>query len=197
MFVDVQLFCCLQRGPSSQPGFWSQLPWWPHPMHILKTVHDVQCSQPVPCTGDDEDWVACTGMDSEELKKSPCANLPLIWPFMADRVSKIENPMLLLLLCCCFYCDGIKRCGWKCDHVRKDLSVLNICIYTFTVLLPKPPCDNYIIFGDVSQLVEHQTGRSLRQVQFPSAARDFSPRVNFQCRLSYGVCTPPVYSCMH
>ena len=27
------------------------------------------------------------------------------------------------------------------------------------------------------------------QVQFPSVARDFSLRVNFQCRLSYAVCT--------
>ena len=28
-------------------------------------------------------------------------------------------------------------------------------------------------------------------VRFPGAARDFSPRVNFQCRLSYSVRTPP------
>ena len=31
----------------------------------------------------------------------------------------------------------------------------------------------------------------LMQVQFPGAARDFSPKVSFQCRLSYGVHTPP------
>ena len=43
---------------------------------------------------------------------------------------------------------------------------------------------------DVAQLVEYQTATPLRQVQLPSTARDFSPRVNFQCRLSYGVCTP-------
>ena len=30
----------------------------------------------------------------------------------------------------------------------------------------------------------------LLQVQFPGAARDLSPSVNFQCRLSYGVNTP-------
>ena len=30
----------------------------------------------------------------------------------------------------------------------------------------------------------------LTQVRFPGAARDFSPRVNFQSRLSYGVRTP-------
>ena len=44
--------------------------------------------------------------------------------------------------------------------------------------------------GDVAQLVERRTGTPLAQVQFPGAARDFSPRVNFQCRLSYGVRTP-------
>ena len=50
---------------------------------------------------------------------------------------------------------------------------------------------NIIYFGggDVAQLVERRTGTLLRQVRFPGAARDFSPRVNFQCRLSYGVRT--------
>ena len=38
--------------------------------------------------------------------------------------------------------------------------------------------------------LEHQTGTLLTQVRFLGAARDFSPRVNFQCRLSYGVRTP-------
>ena len=45
--------------------------------------------------------------------------------------------------------------------------------------------------GDVALLVECQTGTPLMQVQFPIAARHFSPRVKFQCRLSYSVCTPP------
>ena len=44
---------------------------------------------------------------------------------------------------------------------------------------------------DVAQLVERRTGTPLRQVRFPGAARDFSPRDNFQCRLSYGVRTFP------
>ena len=40
------------------------------------------------------------------------------------------------------------------------------------------------------------------QFRFPGAARDFSPRVNFQCRLSYGVRTLPcaiacIYICAH
>ena len=41
--------------------------------------------------------------------------------------------------------------------------------------------------GGVAQLVEPRTGTLPTQVRFPSAARDFSPRVNFQCRLFYGV----------
>ena len=49
--------------------------------------------------------------------------------------------------------------------------------------------------------VAYRTGTSPSQVRFPGAARDFSPRVNFQCRLSYGVRTPPcaiacIYICV-
>ena len=40
-------------------------------------------------------------------------------------------------------------------------------------------------------VVQHQTSMPLTQVWFPSAVRDFSLRVNFQCRLSYSVLTPP------
>ena len=55
---------------------------------------------------------------------------------------------------------------------------------------------------NVAQLVQHQTGMPLTQVRFPCALRDCSPRVNFQCRLSYGVRTPPcaiacIYICEH
>ena len=39
------------------------------------------------------------------------------------------------------------------------------------------------------QLVERRTGTPLTKVRFPDAAREFSPRVSFQCRLSYGVST--------
>ena len=35
--------------------------------------------------------------------------------------------------------------------------------------------------GNVARLVEYRTGTSATQVRFPGAARDFSPRVNFQC----------------
>ena len=49
---------------------------------------------------------------------------------------------------------------------------------------------------------EHRTGTPPTQVRFPGAATDFSPKVNFQCRLSYSVRTPPcaiswIYICAH
>ena len=45
---------------------------------------------------------------------------------------------------------------------------------------------------DVAQLLElGWIVTPLTQVRFPAAARDFCPRVNFQCRLSYRVRTPP------
>ena len=37
----------------------------------------------------------------------------------------------------------------------------------------------------------------LMQVQVPGVARDFSPKVNFQCILPYGVCTAPVCNRVH
>ena len=45
--------------------------------------------------------------------------------------------------------------------------------------------------GEVAQIVARQAGIPLGQVRFPGAAKEFSPEVNFQCRLSYGVRTPP------
>ena len=37
----------------------------------------------------------------------------------------------------------------------------------------------------------------LTRVRVPGAARDFCPRVNVQCRLSYGVCAAPMSKCTH
>ena len=51
-----------------------------------------------------------------------------------------------------------------------------------------------LIGADIAQLVEHSTekaGAILMRVQVPSAARDFSPGVDFGCRLSYSVRTAP------
>ena len=55
---------------------------------------------------------------------------------------------------------------------------------------------------DVARLVERRTGTLPTQVRLSGAARDFSPRVNFQCRLSYDVRTPLcavacIYICAH
>ena len=52
--------------------------------------------------------------------------------------------------------------------------------------LPTASVASYMqdVDGDAAQLVESGTGTPLMQVRLPGAARDFSPRVNFQCRLS-------------
>ena len=39
-------------------------------------------------------------------------------------------------------------------------------------------------------------GAILMQVRVPNVARDFSPRVNFQCKLSYNACIAPVCNCL-
>ena len=55
--------------------------------------------------------------------------------------------------------------------------------------------------GDVAQLGERRNGTSLTSI--PRCSKGFfPPRVNFQCRLSYGVRTPPckiacIYICAH
>ena len=54
--------------------------------------------------------------------------------------------------------------------------------------------------GGIAQRVDHPTGKPgaiLMQVRVPGVARDFSPRVSFQCRLSHGVCTAPACNRMH
>ena len=52
--------------------------------------------------------------------------------------------------------------------------------------------------ADKAHLAEHRTGTPQRQVRFPVTARDLSPSVNFLCRLSYGVRTPPcVTACIN
>ena len=56
--------------------------------------------------------------------------------------------------------------------------------------------------GDVAQLIVHWTSLPPAQVRFPCAARDFSLRVKFQCRLTYRVHTllcavACIYLCAH
>ena len=52
----------------------------------------------------------------------------------------------------------------------------------------------------IAQLVQRLTerpGAILTRARVPCAARDFSPRADFQCRLSYGVRTAPVCNQSH
>ena len=45
--------------------------------------------------------------------------------------------------------------------------------------------------GGIAQLVECPTekpGALLKRVRVPAAARELSPKINFRCRLAYGVC---------
>ena len=51
--------------------------------------------------------------------------------------------------------------------------------------------------GGVVQFVECPVQRAADTGSNSSAARDVSPRVSFQCRLSYSLGTTPVCSCMH
>ena len=52
----------------------------------------------------------------------------------------------------------------------------------------------------IDQLGERPTekpGAILTRVRVPGEARDFSPRINFQCKLSYGIFTAPMCSRMY
>ena len=73
----------------------------------------------------------------------------------------------------------------------KTIFLLWSCCQNFPFLqLQKQHCHCRLFGVGRPQLEEHQTGSPLAHVCFPSAARDFSPRFNFQRRLSYSVCTP-------
>ena len=62
-------------------------------------------------------------------------------------------------------------------------------------------CTDTLGEAGIAQLVgprpTEKPGVLLTRVRVPGAARDFSPRVNFQCRLSYGVRTAPVCNGMY
>ena len=80
------------------------------------------------------------------------------------------------------------------------LTVQSVVSFSHTVkTLHKLTC-SLTQGSQIAQLVEHPTekpGAILTQVRVPGVARDFSPRVNFQRRLSYSVCTAPVCNRMH
>ena len=110
---------------------------------------------------------------------------------------------------------SVSICVWTCVCKHMGLSMClwaNVSEHVFvsksvrTCVCEQMCLDMFVLIttnwgGDVTQLVEHQTGLLLMQVQCPGAARDFSPRVNLSAD-SYSVCTPPcaiacVYVCAH
>ena len=79
------------------------------------------------------------------------------------------------------------------------LSAWCVLFENFTCDFFPPHCpltSDEMGFSSASWL-EHRTGMPLTQVRFPGAARDFLPRVNFQCRLSSGCPYIPVCNRMH
>ena len=78
-------------------------------------------------------------------------------------------------------------------RVISGRNITEISVFTFnaSVLISLFPFMGFPRGWDVAQLAEHRTGTPPTQVRFPGAARNLSPRVNFQRRLSYGVRTPP------
>ena len=107
-------------------------------------------------------------------------------------------------------------------HASSYTAFRCLCLFCFVLFcfvflsprrrgVPKPRFATNVILhlfpsqlnnGDVAWSVERRTGTSLTQVRFLCAARDFSPRVSFQCRLSSGVRTSPcaiacIYICAH
>ena len=113
-----------------------------------------------------------------------------------------------ILLCTielCALCDSLTVYNGAVHALWQSYCVQWSCARYVTILLCTMElcalCDN-LLGAEVAQLVGHRTGTLPMQARFPGAARDFSPRVNFQCRLSYGVRTPPcsiacIYICAH
>ena len=91
----------------------------------------------------------------------------------------------------------------------------SLCVHHWNSALSRHKADGTLLFvcrgslalspkfdykKGIAQLVERPTEKSgaiLTRVRVPGAARDFSPRVSFQCRLFYGVRTDSVCNRMH
>ena len=85
----------------------------------------------------------------------------------------------------------------KWSHSRLQIPEAKILVHLTVLWKVVIRLHFVLVTGDVAQFVERQTGTLLRLVGFPGAARDFSPRVNFQCRLSYYVYTPFAIACIN
>ena len=137
--------------------------------------------------GDDlkvqEGWTSLT--DSKALQLKGLASI--VKQNFTEQVRRI-NVYIICNLWFKFYHTCL---GARVTNIKPSVSFF-LSIFCFTTLRD----------GHVAQLVEHQTGMLPKQVRFPGVARDFSPMVNFHCRLSYGVHTPQcaitcIYICLH
>ena len=82
-----------------------------------------------------------------------------------------------------------------CREFVSVLSCLGVCVHLCEVKSGSEANTHYTR-GGVAWLVQSRTGTPLWRVRFTGAARDFSPRVSCQCRLSYGVHTAFVCNSM-
>ena len=122
--------------------------------------------------------------------------ISLLLRTLAPACQRCRCTLLLLLLfvfCVCFVLFCFVFLSPRRRGVPKPRFATNVILHLFPSQLNN---------GDVAWSVERRTGTSLTQVRFPCAARDFSPRVSFQCRLSSGVRTSPcaiacIYICAH
>ena len=103
----------------------------------------------------------------------PCASATAFVAFMACIAPKTNRSQLVRHF----------KCMREIFGHRLQRSSINEDVNFYTIP---------IMGGDVAQLLRASDRHAAEtKVRFPGAAKDFSPRVNFQCRLSFSVRTPP------
>ena len=81
------------------------------------------------------------------------------------------------------------------DFTAHQITLYYTTLYTvFISITPEPiphsPSNLCVQLDEGGEWGCSSDGMLPTQVRFPSAERDFSPGVHFQCRFSYNVCTP-------
>ena len=119
-----------------------------------------------------------------------CTMIVLIelYPFTPLSVTLIVFHFYVTAVSNSFNCKFYVLFQWSWNFVQLLTTSSRSWIYHYFWVSHIFKGDNWHIVwvGDIDQLVEHWTGMLLKQVRFPNVARDFSLRVNFQWRLSYG-----------
>ena len=104
---------------------------------------------------------------------------------MARSRSNVESPCLSLRE---IHVEIPYTFNFHVSQIQISKSTQNRCVDFCTISKTRRSSCDEARCGDVAQLVEHRTGTPMTQVGFPAAARDWSPRVNFWCRLSFDAC---------